>query len=115
MDSIRSGSYAPLGLEAGDKGYNGYNNYETWLLCLNIDNDQGLYNSINELVTEYLNDTRYDRTTCNYYDLGDRIRDYLEELFWNDEYNVYKICDTWTLRDWQEIDWLEVAETRLEE
>lgn len=95
--------------------YNGYTNYETWLLCLNIDNDEGLYNSVRDLTTEYLNETHHDRDTANKYDLGNIIKEWLEEAFYNEECSVYKICDTWTLRDWQEIDWLEVAETRLEE
>lgn len=87
--------------------YNGYTNYETWLLCLNVDNDQGLYESINDLVNENsnINET---------YQLGDLIREYIEEIAWIDDIGIYKICDTWTQRDWQEIDWIEVTETRLE-
>lgn len=94
--------------------YNGYTNYETWLVCLNIDNEQGLYNSVNDLVTEYLNETHHDRDTSDKYELGNRIKEYLEELFANDELGIVKICDTWTWRDWQEIDWMEVAGTRLD-
>ena len=94
--------------------YNGYTNYETWLICLNIDNEQGLYNSVNELVTEFLNETHHDRDTADKYQIGNRIKEYLEELFSNDELGIVKICDTWTWRDWQEIDWQEVAETRLD-
>jgi hypothetical protein len=96
-----------------EEGYNGYANYETWLLCLNVDNDYGLYTSVNELVTEYLNETHHDRDTADKYDLGERIKEFLEEIYSNDELGIVKICDTWTWRDWQEIDWQEVAETRL--
>ena len=97
-----------------DTSYNGYTNYETWLICLNIDNEQGLYNSINDLVTEYFNETHEDRDTLDLYTLGNRIKEYLEELFYIESCSVYKICDTWTYRDWQEIDWMEVAKTRLD-
>ena len=90
-----------------EKGYNGYTNYETWLLCLNIDNEEGLYNEIRDLVE--LHSEEEDLF------LGDMIKEYLAELFYNEEFQVYKICDTWTERDWQEIDWEEVAETRREE
>ena len=94
--------------------YNGYTNYETWLVCLNIDNEQGLYNSVNDLVTDYLNETHYDRETADKYHLGNMIIEYLEELFSDEELGVVHICDTWTWRDWQEIDWIEVAETILD-
>lgn len=98
-----------------EEGYNGYTNFETWLICLNIDNDFGLYNSINVLVTDYLNETHEDRETIDKYKLGQIIKDWLEEIFFIEDCQVYKICDTWTFRDWQEIDWCEVAETRLME
>ena len=34
------------------KEYNGWSNYETWLVKLWIDNDQGLYNTVQELAQE---------------------------------------------------------------
>jgi hypothetical protein len=87
-----------------DTPYNGYTNYETWLLCLNIDNEQGIYESVNEFVEE--------NKELDNYDLGDKLKEFLEEWFFVEEHNIYKICDTWTFRDWQEINWTEVAETR---
>lgn len=84
--------------------YNGYTNFETWLLCLNIDNEYGIYSEIRDFVEE--------NEELDNYDLGDKLKDYLEELFFIEENNIFKICDTWTLRDWQEIDWTEVAQTR---
>ncbi len=87
-----------------DTPYNGYTNYETWLLCLNIDNEQGIYESVNEFVEK--------KKELDNYDLGEKLKEFLEELFFVDEHNIYKICDTWTFRDWQEINWVEVAETR---
>lgn len=89
-----------------EETYNGYSNYETWLLCLNIDNDQGLYNSINETVETNKSEDDYE--------LGEIIRKNLEELCWVDTYNIYKISDTWTTRDWHDINWREVATTRRE-
>ena len=85
-----------------DEGYNGYTNYETWLLCLNIDNEQGIYNEINALVQE--------NKDCEDYDLGDKIREMLEEYYSIDDLGIVKICDTWTWRDWKEINWTEVAQ-----
>jgi len=90
-----------------DTSYNGYTNYETWLLCLNIDNEQGIYESVNEFVEE--------NKELDDYDLGDKLKEFLEEWFFVEGHNIYKICDTWTFRDWQEINWVEVVETRREE
>jgi hypothetical protein len=90
-----------------DTPYNGYTNYETWLLCLNVDNEQGIYESVNEFVEE--------NKELDNYDLGEKLKEFLEEWFFVEEHNIYKICDTWTFRDWQEINWVEVAETRREE
>jgi len=111
QSNIEEGINKYSGVEA--EGYNGYTNYETWLICLNIDNDSELYESINDLTTEYLNEYHYERDITDKYELGKRIKDYLEELFCNDEIGVIHIRDSWTWRDWQEIDWIEVAETRI--
>ena len=90
------------------KEYNGYTNYETWLLCLNIDNDQGLQSNIKEQVNEYPN--------ADNYELGQNIKEYLEEIFYREDCGIYRIDhDSWTFRDWKEINWKEVAETRLQE
>jgi ferritin len=87
-----------------DTPYNGYTNYETWLLCLNIDNEQGIYDSVNEFVEE--------NKELDNYDLADMLKEFLEEWFYVEEHSIYKICDSWTFRDWQEINWVEVVETR---
>jgi hypothetical protein len=89
-----------------DEGYNGYTNYETWLVCLNIDNDEGLYNDVRRKAKELQGD-------LDHYEIGQEIREYLEEWFYDDKNHIYKICDSWTERDWKEINWTEVAETRL--
>ena len=94
-----------------DEGYNGWRNYETWLLKLNVDNDEGLQNYVNDIAREYI--TR--NSVPDECDLGDLIQESLEELFWNDEFQIYKICDNWTTRDWQEIYWREIAEAYIED
>lgn len=35
-----------------EEGYNGWTNYETWLLALNVDNDQSLYNFTRDLIKQ---------------------------------------------------------------
>ena len=36
-------------------------------------------------------------------------------MFYIEEYDIYKICDAWTSRDWAEIDWNDIAETWTED
>jgi len=91
-----------------DEGYNGYTNYETWLLCLNIDNDEGLYDEIRNIALGY-------KDQEDFYNIGLLIQEFLEETFYIEAAGCYKICDSWTERDWKEINWNEVAETRLAE
>ena len=71
--------------------YNGYANYETWLLCLNLDNNEYLY----ELFK-------------NYEGCAERLQEDVEGIAWVEEFNGYKLEDTWTQRDWDEIHWIEV-------
>lgn len=85
-----------------EEGYNGWANYETWLLALNVDNDQYLYNERRAIVREALGKTNAE--------IGDALKEWLEELAWKKECDCYKICATWDSRSWGEIDWIEVAE-----
>ncbi|MCW4015461.1 MAG: hypothetical protein NWF06_03745 [Candidatus Bathyarchaeota archaeon] len=88
-----------------DAEYNGYSNYETWLMSLNLDNDQYL----NERVMEIANgcgDT---------YDKAQELKEFIESEFYVEEYGIYKISDIWTERDFQEIDFAEIIESHLDE
>ena len=49
------------------------------------------------------------------YKIADLFKEYLEEMFYIEEYGIYKICDTWTFRDWQEINWIEIVEAYISE
>lgn len=89
------------GNEADNK-YNGWTNYETWLLKLNLDNDQGTYNLCQEWFNENYEITETEKPDT--YEIADQFKEYLEELFYIEEHSIYKICDTWTHRDWQEIE-----------
>lgn len=84
-----------------EEGYNGWKNYETWLMNLNLTNEEGLYHSIIELLKETEGKKDYER--------AETLKDWVEEAFWVDEHNIIKICDTWTTRDFQEIDWIEIV------
>lgn len=70
--------------------YNGWNNRETWALNLWLSNDEGFYNTINEMVEslkEEFNDnkelldeetTKEEQKSQLEYKLADRIREYIE-------------------------------------
>ncbi len=89
-----------------DSKYNGWSNYETWLMSLNLDNEQPL----NEMVMSISNSKDLDT-----YDKAQVLKERVEEMFYNDGLGVYKICDTWTERDFQEVDWCEIIESHLDE
>ena len=89
-----------------EEKYNGWTNYETWLLKLNLDNDEGTYNMMHDFVREW----RTNNSIEDPQELADAIKDYLEEIFYVEEHQIYKICDVWTTRDWNEINWYEIAE-----
>jgi hypothetical protein len=54
-------------------GYNGWTNYETWCAKLWIDNDQGLYYTIQEVAKQYIKDKNHIYTLSNF------VKDTLEE------------------------------------
>lgn len=94
-----------------EEGYNGWRNYETWLLKLNLDNDHGTYSMMIDMVHDLLEGNE----DCDAYDLGQAIKYNLEGLFYIEEHNIYKISDVWTTRDWAEIDWSEIAQAYIDD
>lgn len=99
--------------------YNGWTNYETWNLKLNLDNDYGTYKMMNQFIDDYIRAHHYEGiSTMNdsdIYHLADSIKDYLESLFYVEEFNIYKIVDSWDTRSWFDIDFIEIARAYLEE
>jgi hypothetical protein len=64
--------------------YNGWSNYPTWCVKLWIDNDQGLYDEVNQMAQDC-----YDNAEANSYltkeelarcDFADELEDYIQEL-----------------------------------
>ena len=68
--------------------YNGWVNYETWKLNLNLTNEEGIYLDIKEKVKEGISE--------------DDLKEYLEELYKFNEVG-YKIIDFWSYNEWNEI------------
>ena len=87
-------------MENEEKKYNGWSNYETWKLALNLDNDEGSYNSVRDRDKEW---------GCD--ELKEWLEEFCNEINSEDIQEVgYKLCDFWSFHEWAEIDWLEVAE-----
>lgn len=86
-----------------EEKYNGWTNYDTWLLNLNLTNEQGLYDS----VIEWLKENPKSKYEYNVLRI-DAFKDWLYDSFWNDEFYVYKISDSWTERDFQNINFNEI-------
>ena len=85
--------------------YNGYTNFETWLMSLNLDNDQYLNSELHRIANG-------PQST---YDKAQILKEWIEESFFVEEHGIYKICDTWTTRDFNEIDFYEIIESHIEE
>lgn len=93
-----------------DKKYNGWTNYETWLVNLWMDNDSGSYDHWRETAQEVYNDASADSTFTRderaALDLADQIKDSMEECqpevtgLWADLMNAAM----------SEVNWHEIAE-----
>ena len=85
-----------------EEKYNGWANYETWKLALNINNEQGFQ----ELVYEWIDDNRAD---LDYTEFQDWLEQYSEDIN-TEEINElgFKFCDFWSTNEWAEIDFREV-------
>lgn len=88
-----------------EEKYNGWTNYETWLMNLNLTNEESLYNEIHDMAKEEKDD----------YQLAENLKNFIEENFSIEEHDIIKLCDVWTYRDFQEINWYEIAQSLREE
>lgn len=100
---------------ADDKRYNGWKNYETWLVGLWLDNDQGSYSYWDERAREVYSmasatkySSRRDVASSN---LAKEIQDNVEETNPLPSSGLYTDLLTGAL---SEVDWYEVAEHYLD-
>jgi len=84
------------------KEYNGWTNYTTWNVALNIDSEQGLKEDIYTQIKE--------GNINNGYELKNYFKQTLEDSENYDEtYNAYKLSDAWTDRELEsDVNWYEI-------
>lgn len=88
-----------------DQEHNGYTNFDTWLMSLNLDNDQYLNSEV----------MRTSNGQGEIYDKAEQLKDWVESKFYVEKYGIIKICDTWTERDFQSIDWCDIIRAHVDE
>ena|ERR1017187_4116827 len=102
---------------ANDKGYNGWNNYETWNVALWIDNDQGSYSQRCEMAQEAYNEaeaskhqTRKEEAVSS---LAKQLQEWVEEMNpLASEASMFSDLLSAALGD---VDWYEIAGNFLED
>ena len=79
-----------------EESYSGYNNYETWCVALWINNDKGLYDAVNELLTaeqleEFICELRLESSTLSHGMFEDLLRRAIARVDWDE---VFRACCT---------------------
>jgi hypothetical protein len=83
--------------------YNGYANFKTWQVGLNIDNDEGLYIESRDAIK------RGDIKD------GESYKEWFKEYTQTKEEGFYKVYDGWSDAELDEVDWNELYETHKKE
>lgn len=111
---------------ANQDTYNGWTNYETWLMNLVLSNEYNLNNEITDMLkTELLeyntDDHPFSALTSDeqltiIYDMSDNLKDYVENNYTMDGHEsiIHVDCEYWTYRDFQEINWISIVLAFLE-
>lgn len=92
--------------------FNGWTNRETWATALHIDNDRGLYYTVQDIVRDEIDDNEEPSV----HDMGERISSFFDEAFsdveemTNEGLNMLK--DIGSL---YRVNWREIAQNILDE
>jgi hypothetical protein len=88
--------------------YNGWSNYETWVMKLWIDNEQWSYSE----VTSYIEDHKEEELGTD--DLAEWLKGFADQAYL-EPLKITGPADDLLQSAWSEIDWYEIAEAYLEE
>lgn len=103
--SIKRKSQRALFLEGRDKEYNGWTNYMTWDVALNIDNEQ------------YFQEETYRAIKEGEINNSDELKDWFKQNLedsgnYNEDFHSYKLSDAWSERELDDdVNWYEIYET----
>jgi hypothetical protein len=100
-----------VGMSADEQGYNGWKNYETWVMALWIDNDQGSYTYARELRDE-AHDTGGLRPKS---ELASMLQNWMEEELDDWSPDSASVFTDLLHAAFGEVDWYEIAENYLSE
>lgn len=92
-------------------GYNGWNNYETWMIALWMDNSPGDQEFWREVAEDCIGHNPEDQDD-QLYDLSKRLEDHWRESIPESVEGVWLDCINSTL---SEVDWREIAEHILDD
>lgn len=82
---------------SGVSGYNGWTNYETWLVALWLNNDQASYNALEALRTESESDYRK----------AERLEELVRELY---DFEPVGIVADLVNSAFRRVDWVEIIQ-----
>jgi len=89
-----------------EEGYNGWKNYETWCIALWIDNDEGLYDELRDIIRLFVSNKSVN-------DAASILKDWIDEMNpLMDDSSMWSDLMSAAL---SEVDWYEIAENYLSE
>ena len=98
-----------------DKKYNGWTNYETWLVNLWTDGDESLSEMAQEAWNKAEKDQYFTREERATLDLADQIKDYVDEIQEESGYNGANMFIDMINASLREVDWHDIAENYISE
>jgi hypothetical protein len=90
-----------------EKGYNGWTNYETWLIKLWMDNDEGSYH--------YWQDSAQEAYDDDHEDAASNLAETLKQIYNDNAPEVSGVYADLLNASLGEVDWHEIAESLLED
>lgn len=81
--------------------------WETFLMLLNIDNDIVFFDETRKIVEE--------NKEKEIWEIAEKLKDCIDRLSYDEKNGIYRISDIWTQRDFDAINWNEIAKEILQE
>ncbi len=93
--------------------YNGWTNRETWATKLWLDNDEGFYSAVNEMVKEIVDSNELEDFSAAKREIAGELEEFINELF--DFESLFSNRELFTMLSdigsLYRVNWWEIAET----